>query len=114
MRIGLLICAWTAVISLGTVTVIGQEQDTAAVRAAISKSVALLQMSGHTWIERAGCDSCHHQALPAAAFSLARARGFTIDVELIRDRVQTVLSRWTNERDRLLQGNTGTIARGPH
>jgi hypothetical protein len=114
MRIGLFICALTAGMSLGTFAVIEQEQDTAAVRTAISKSVTLLQTSGHTWIERTGCDSCHHQSLPAAAFSLARARGFTIDVELTRERVHTVLARWTNERERLLQGNTGAIARGPH
>jgi N-acyl-D-amino-acid deacylase len=101
-----------ALLLLTTCAAVCQENESTAIRAAVTKSVALLQTSGHTWIERAGCVSCHHQALPALAFALARARGFTVDGEMTRERVQAAIARWGPQREALLQANTGPIARG--
>ena len=52
------------------------QNDSGQVRAAVTKSLTLLQASGRTWIEKSGCVSCHHQALPAVSVALAQRRGF--------------------------------------
>jgi hypothetical protein len=114
MRTRIVVCTLTGLVLLSTWAAIAQENETTAIRAAVTKSVALLQTSGHTWIERAGCISCHHQVLPAMAFALARARGFTVDGQMTRERVQAALSRWEAAREELFQANTGAIARGAH
>ncbi len=51
------------------------QNDSVQVRAAVTKSLTLLQASGRTWIEKSGCVSCHHQALPAVSVALAQRRG---------------------------------------
>jgi hypothetical protein len=47
------------------------------VRAAAEKSIALLQKVGAAW--KPECLSCHSQALPAIAYSEARAHGLKVD-----------------------------------
>jgi len=49
--------------------------QTKAVRAAVVKGLALLEKSSSQFVKRGGCDSCHHQYLPAAALAVARQRG---------------------------------------
>ena len=58
-----------------------------------------MQASGRTWIEKSGCVSCHHQALPAVSVALARARGFSLDEEAARQRVQATLARFAPDRE---------------
>lgn len=77
------------------------------VRAAVTKSLTLLQASGRTWIEKSGCVSCHHQALPAVSIALAQRRGFRVDEEATRQRIQATLARFTQPREELLQGPAG-------
>ncbi len=49
------------------------------VRAAIEKSIVLLQHSSDVFLEaRRSCVSCHHQNLPSVALGWARDRGFAI------------------------------------
>lgn len=49
-------------------------------RAAIQKSIALLQHSSDVFLEnRRSCVSCHHQNLPGVAMGWARDRGFSLD-----------------------------------
>jgi hypothetical protein len=106
------VCAGLLLLEIGVTT--SPADDSATVRAAATKSIDLLQRSGHTWIERAGCMSCHHQSLPAMAFALARARGFAVDDQMTRERIQVSLSGWNAGRERLFQANTAADARGPH
>ncbi len=65
----------------GTRAAAGADEDV--IRAAIARSVPLLQSSAQTWIEKRPCVSCHHQALGALAVSAARARGFRVDEALV-------------------------------
>jgi ankyrin repeat protein len=101
-------------VAAGAETATGRDRGPAAIRAAVTKSIALLQASGHTWIERAGCVSCHHQSIPALTFALAKQRGFDIDATMTRERVDATLTRWGAQREMLMQANTGAIVRGAH
>lgn len=49
------------------------------IRAAASKSIALLQKSAAEYTVHRKCFSCHHQALPVLALTTAKARGFDVD-----------------------------------
>jgi lysophospholipase L1-like esterase len=50
-----------------------------AARAAILKTLPLLQRSQATYARERTCFSCHHQALPTLALALARERGLPVD-----------------------------------
>ena len=50
-------------------------------RAAIEKALPLLYEAGREFFKRSGCTSCHHNMLPALAFSLARAKGIVVQEE---------------------------------
>src|SRR5262245_27372402 len=97
-----------ALLSLSTAISVRADESTPT-RDAIAKSLALLQASSRTWIERAGCASCHHQSLPAIAFALGRARGFAVDEEVEQAQATAVLTRWGAQREGLLQDVTGDI-----
>ncbi len=53
------------------------------IRAAVDRSLPLLQSSADTWIQKQSCVSCHHQGLGMMAVSLARERGWEISEELL-------------------------------
>jgi hypothetical protein len=55
-----------------------------AIRSALDRAIPLLRKSTEDYPESRDCFSCHHQAIPALAFSLARARGFAIEGETPR------------------------------
>jgi len=102
-----IVCALVALLSLHSRVAIAQENDTAEIVAAVTGSLTLLQASGRTWIEKSGCVSCHHQALPAVSFALARTRGFRLDEEATRERIQATLARFAPSREDLFQGPQG-------
>ena len=81
------VCAGLLLLEIGVTT--SPADDSATVRAAATKSIDLLQRSGHTWIERAGCMSCHHQSLPAMAFALA-SPPVAVDDQMTRERAGIV------------------------
>jgi Prenyltransferase and squalene oxidase repeat len=99
--------ALVALLSLNERAAIAQEIDKADIAAAVTRSLTLLQASGRTWIEKSGCVSCHHQALPAVSIALARARGFRLDEEAARERVQATLARFAPSREDLFQNPLG-------
>src|SRR4029434_7916340 len=94
-----------AALGLGSVAPIAlaRENETASVQAAVKKAVALLQQSGPIFVKKGGCTSCHHQSLPAMAFSLARERGFLVDEQLARDQLEAVAAFLRPGRERMLQ-----------
>ena len=49
------------------------------VSTAVSRSLELLQQTAATYTDQRDCFSCHHQALPSMAISLAASRGFIVD-----------------------------------
>jgi hypothetical protein len=107
MRTSLVVCGVVAILSLNNAAVIAQENDAVDIDAAVTRSLTLLQASGRTWIEKSGCVSCHHQALPAMAFRLAQNRGFTLDDEAARERVRATLARFAPSREDLFQNPLG-------
>ena len=84
MGISRIVYALVALLLLNNRAATAQENDKAEITAAVTRSLTLLQASGRTWIEKSGCVSCHHQALPAVSVALARARGFRLDEEAAR------------------------------
>ena len=110
MRTRFAVCALvTSLVLLSIGPAIGQENESARIRAAAQKSLALLQASSRTWIERSGCASCHHQSLPAMAFALARTRGLAVDDAIVREQARVTLVRWAAQREGLFQDDAGDI-----
>ena len=101
-----IVYALVALLSLNNWVATAQENDKA-VTTAVTRSLTLLQASGRTWIEKSGCVSCHHQALPAVSVALARARGFSLDEEAARQRVEATLARFAPDREDLFQNPLG-------
>ena len=97
------VCVFVAMLSLNNRAAIAQENDKGEITAAVTRSLTLLQASGRTWIQKSGCVSCHHQALPAVSFALARARGFGLDEEAARERIQATLARFAPDREDMFQ-----------
>lgn len=101
-----IVCALAALLPVIAEVTIAQDKS-AEIRTAVSRSLTLLQASGRTWIEKAGCVSCHHQAIPALTFALAERRGFRLDEEAARERIQATLARFAKPREDLLQNPLG-------
>src|SRR5262249_59522552 len=55
------------------------EMSPDAIRAAIARSMPLLQQVDVNFIKLTGCVSCHHNSLVAMAMATARANGFAVD-----------------------------------
>jgi N-acyl-D-amino-acid deacylase len=72
------------------------------IRAALSKSIPLLQKSGKIWYEQQTCASCHHQALPMMLFGLARDRGVAVDKPLLEASIDKTFGAFTS-LDRAVQ-----------
>ncbi len=102
-----IVYALVVLLSLNNWVATAQENDKPEIAAAVTRSLTLLQASGRTWIEKSGCVSCHHQALPAVSVALARTRGFTLDEEAARQRVQATLARFAPDREDLFQNPLG-------
>jgi ankyrin repeat protein len=58
-------------------------QTEAAVRAAVTRALPVLQKSAGEFVAQRACFSCHHNALSIMAFRLARDHGFTIDAKVL-------------------------------
>ena len=60
-----------------TVKVVPTGFTNRSIQDAVRTSLALLEKQSNTFIRTAGCNSCHSQDLPSAAFGLARDSGLT-------------------------------------
>jgi hypothetical protein len=66
-----------------------ENPGTPAIRAAVAKSLPLLEASAKTSMERRSqCFTCHNQALPVMALTAARTRGLAVDPENLRQQVK--------------------------
>jgi ankyrin repeat protein len=73
-------------------------------RAAVERSLPLLQQTDVTFLKKSGCVSCHHNSLTAMTVAASRASGIRVDEAIARQQVSETaayLDRW---RDRVLQG----------
>src|SRR4051812_36502590 len=60
-----------------------------AIRAAVAKSLPLLESSARTSMEkRKQCFTCHNQALPVMALTAAKERGFVVDAENLKQQLE--------------------------
>ena len=66
-------------------------------RAAVEKSIPLLQRGAATWLERARCGSCHHQPMIVRLVALARQHGFSVDQAMAAAQLER--SRRTSDSD---------------
>lgn len=51
---------------------------------AIVKALPLLYEGSREFFKKSGCAACHHNILPALAFSVARSKGIAVDKEKVR------------------------------
>jgi hypothetical protein len=83
-------------------------------KAAIARALPLLQKAAAGHVAQRTCFSCHHQALPVLALSLARERGFGIDEQGFRKQLKfthAALADWAKrnpERKNFLGGQADT------
>jgi hypothetical protein len=80
--------AWIA----SAASLYADEPREAVTRAAIERSLPLLQQGAKTFRERSPgrCIACHHQGLVLPTIALARQRGFRIDEALAREEIERV------------------------
>ena len=75
----------------------------AEIRAAVNRSLPLLQKVDRPFIQKTGCVSCHHNSLVASAVAVARRNGYRVDEQTASEQraiVATYLESW---RERTLQ-----------
>ena len=95
----------SVLIAFVTFNSVGQGAETDRYRPLVEKSLALLgtAATGHT--ENRECFSCHHQALPVMAFSMAKKHGFRIDEDLLAKQVGHTLKFLEKNRDEFAKGH---------
>jgi N-acyl-D-amino-acid deacylase len=70
-----------------------QAATTDQIRAAATRSIALLQKGSAAFYKTQDCFSCHHQALPAQTYRAARLRGVPVDENAFREVAIKALTR---------------------
>lgn len=75
----------------------------ASVRAAVERSIPLLQRADVTFARKSGCISCHNNSLTAMTVAAARKNGFAVDETIARAQVQAAASNVEKWRERSLQ-----------
>ena len=73
-------------------------------RAAIERTLPLIQQNDVAFLKKAGCVSCHNNTLTAATVAAARAGGFRVDETIARQQVRTIGAYIDTWRERALQG----------
>jgi ankyrin repeat protein len=85
------------------------------VRAALERSIPLLQRTDTKFMQKASCVSCHHNTLTAMTVSIARKNGFSVDDQIARNQLKAIGAYIETWRERPLQGvgigrESGTIS----
>src|SRR5215470_18041667 len=78
------LCAAVALIALCFGVSPALAADSARIRDAAARNLALFQQSQKHWFEVQRCDSCHHQYQPALAYRAAREHGIPFDETIAR------------------------------
>ena len=76
----------------------------ASARAAVERSIPLLQRSDVAFLKKSGCVSCHNNTLTAMTVAAARKQGIAVDDTVARTQVQTIAAYVDGARERYLQG----------
>jgi ankyrin repeat protein len=75
----------------------------ATIRAAIERSLPLLQDVGITFIEQTGCVSCHHNSIVSVAVAAARANGYAVNDAASKKQTSAIGTYLESWRERTLQ-----------
>jgi hypothetical protein len=109
MKRWLILFSMTLIVA-GFTTIINHENDPVTIKAAIDKSLPLLQSSSHTFLINAGgCHSCHGQGIGGVAFALAKEKGFTIQDSILKEALDSINNDMTQRKYHLAQ-NTDPAA----
>ena len=73
-------------------------------RAAVERSLPLLQRTDAAFLAKSGCVSCHNNTLTAMSVAAARARGVRVDEGVASAQATKIASYLGSWRDRALQG----------
>ncbi len=76
----------------------------ASVRAAVERSLPLLQRADVTFLQKSGCVSCHNNSLTAMTVASARTAGIPVDERAARSQRKEVGAYLEVWRERVLQG----------
>lgn len=76
----------------------------ASARAAIDRSLALLQRTDTAFLKQAGCVSCHNNTLTAMSVAAARQQGIPVDDDTARRSLKTIAVFVDSWREKLVQG----------
>jgi ankyrin repeat protein len=74
------------------------------VRAAVERSIPLLQKTDTVFMQKAGCVSCHNNSLGAIAVAGARKSGIRVDDQVERGQLKAIATYIDTWRERELQG----------
>ena len=74
------------------------------VRTAIEKGLHRLEEGAANYTKNRQCFSCHHQAVPMAAFDSARRHGFSVDEKEIRHQIEFTLDTFRPQREKIAKG----------
>ncbi|HEX3644897.1 MAG TPA: PQQ-dependent sugar dehydrogenase, partial [Vicinamibacterales bacterium] len=74
-----------------------------AIRAAVERSLPLLQDIGVTFINQTGCVSCHHNSLVSMAVTAARAHGYPVNEATAKKQASTIGTYLESWRERTVQ-----------
>jgi ankyrin repeat protein len=74
------------------------------VRAALLRTIPLLQRSDIGFLQKTGCVSCHHNTLTAMTIAAARSAGVPVDDQVARTQLASIASYIDVWRERALQG----------
>ena len=72
-------------------------------KAAIARSIALLQRSSTEFFKESGCVGCHHQNFTAVAVAAARKAHVQVDDGAAQEQLKVVRSQWMAFQEGLLQ-----------
>jgi ankyrin repeat protein len=83
------------------------------IRAAVQKSIALLEETAPKFFPKTGCTSCHNGSIPLIALAEARRRGYSVKPSSTELLVKQTVASFRPERERILSGVCGLIGRAP-
>jgi ankyrin repeat protein len=73
-------------------------------RAAVERTLPLIQRNDVMFLKKAGCVSCHNNTLTAATVAAARAGGFRVNEDIAQQQLKTIGTYIDTWRERALQG----------
>lgn len=82
-----------------------QPAPAASARAAVERSIPLIQRADAGFLQMTGCVSCHHNSLSAMTVGMARRYRLDVDESLAGQQAAKVRSYLDGWRDRVLQGS---------